>query len=863
MRVCDPKRGVGRSPTCEASHHETQVKDLQTARFGSQTLTSIVHVFQKPVFEMKKIYWFPLLFLACPALAQNGYPIQPIPFYEVKLEDNFWKPRIETVRTATVPATFQKNEETFRVKNFEVAAGKMAGSVCTRFPFDDSDVYKSIEGAANSLRIKPDPKLEAEVDILIEKIHAAQEPDGYLYTWRSIVERQKKAENSEKPAQKGAFLDWLDGPRWQNEDKLSHELYCAGHLYEAAVAHFEATGKRSLLDIALKNAELVARDFGPGKLQKAPGHQEIELGLVKLFQNTGDRKWLDLAKFFIDVRGYGEPYSQNHQKVKDQRVAVGHAVRLGYMFAAVADVAALTGSHEYDEAMKSVWEDIVGSQMYLTGGVGATGSNEGFGGAFDLPNYSAYNETCSSISFAMWSRRMFQLTGDSRYLDVLELTLFNALNAGLSLSGTHFFYPNPLESRKNVERTDWFSCACCPPNLTRFFTDLPGYFYAKKGNDLFINLFAASETAFENTNSKGQKVKIAVRQETNFPWDGLVKIHVEPAKPNTFSLKIRIPGWAKGDAVPLDLYRFHEFSGGAVSIKLNGKAVVATFENGFAVISRKWKMGDFIEIDLPMQPQRVQANSKVEADLNRFAFKRGPIIYCLEGRDQPDERVLNLLAPDSVSIFSKFEKTLLGGVQTLNFNGFLVKKKTAPDVADLQKMNLKAIPYFAWANRGRDNMLVWLPHDLKSAQEISKPTLATTATATASEGANGDLKNVADQFPIKNSHDHESPLVHWWPHFGTTEWLQFDFGKMAEIGTARVYFFDDEATNGGCRVPKTWVLKYLENGVWKPVYAPGGFKNLKDAWNEVQFEPVKTTGLRLEMTFQEGISGGVHEWEVF
>ncbi len=280
-----------------------------------------------------------------------------------------------------------------------------------------------------------------------------------------------------------------------------------------------------------------------------------------MYQTTGERRWLDLAKFFIDVRGYGEPYSQNHQKVKDQRVAVGHAVRLGYMFAAVADVTALTGTQEYDAAMKAVWEDIVGSQMYITGGVGATGSNEGFGGAYDLPNYSAYCETCSSIAFLWWTQRMFQLTGDSRYLDVVELTLYNALNAGLSLSGDHFFYPNPLESRKNVERTDWFSCACCPPNLTRFFSALPELLYAKKGNDLYINQFAASKTSFENTNSRGQKVKIGIRQETEFPWNGRVRLHVDPAKSHTFSLKVRIPGWAKGDVVPLDLYHFHEFSG--------------------------------------------------------------------------------------------------------------------------------------------------------------------------------------------------------------------------------------------------------------------------------------------------------------
>ncbi len=801
-----------------------------------------------------------IIFIAFLSIYQSAtaqqYAVEPVPFHQVKLTDQFWAPRIETVRTSTIPATFKKNVETFRIKNFEVAAGTTEGHVCTVYPFDDSDVYKVIEGAAYALHTRRDPKLEAEVDALVEKIKAAQEPDGYLYTSRTIAEKNaKKAE----PA-KGNNLSWLEGPRWQNEDKLSHELYNVGHLYEAAVAYFEATGKRNLLDIALKNAELVAKDFGPGKLSKAPGHQEIEVGLVKLYKVTKDKKWLDLAKFFIDVRGYGEQYSQNHQKVKDQRVAVGHAVRLGYMFMATADIAAYTGTHEYDEALKSVWDDIVGSQMYLTGGVGATGSNEGFGGSYDLPNYSAYNETCSSISFAHWSKRMFQLTGDSKYLDVMELTLYNALNAGMSLSGDHYFYPNPLESRKNVARTPWFTCACCPPNLARFFTSLPEFFYGKSGNNVYINLFGASSTKVENTNSKGQKVQVEIRQETNYPWDGAVKVHVDPAIPNTFTLRIRIPGWAKGDVIPLDLYRFESYSGQSVRILINGKYEPITFERGFAVITRKWKKGDYVSLDLPMEVQRVKANPKVEADQNRYALKRGPFVYCLEGRDQPDDRILNMMVPDTATFRSTFDKNLLGGVQTVQFNGFLVKKKINPEEAELEKMSLKAIPYYAWANRGRDNMLVWLPYNLKSAYEISGPTLASRSQATASEGYKGDLANISDHYPAKNSADEESTMVHWWPNFGTSEWVQYTFPNAEQVGTAKVYFFDDEVREGGCRVPASWRITYLENGTWKPVYAPEGYKLVKDGWNEVQFEPVKTTAVRLEMTFKEGVSGGIHSF---
>ncbi|MFN5238513.1 MAG: glycoside hydrolase family 127 protein [Bacteroidota bacterium] len=804
-----------------------------------------------------------LLSILLSALSAQQYPIQPISFHQVKMEDKFWKPRIETVCSVTVPATYKKNEETLRIKNFDVASGTVPGNVCTRFPFDDSDVYKSIEGAANALRIKRDPALEAQTDALIEKIKAAQEPDGYIYTWRTISERVRKSGSAEKPVVEGAYLDWLKGPRWQNEDKHSHELYCAGHLYEAAVAYFEATGKRTLLDVALKNAELLAKDFGPGKLRVAPGHQEIEIGLIRLYRNTGDKRWLDLARFFIDARGYGDEYAQNHKPVKDQRTAAGHAVRLCYMFMATADLAAYTGTHEYDDAMRAVWEDIVGSQMYLTGGVGATGSNEGFGGSFDLPNYTAYNETCSSIAFVLWSQRMFQLTGDSRYLDVVELTLYNALNAGLSLSGDHYFYPNPLESRKNTERTDWFSCACCPPNLTRFFTSMPSLFYARSGNDLYINQFGNSSTEIQNINSKGQQVNVKIRQESNFPWSGLVKIRVEPAIPNTFTLRVHIPGWAKGDVVPLDLYHFREESESPVVFRLNGSLIIPSFEKGFAVFNRKWMPGDVLEADMPMRPKRVLANSRVEADQGRFAVRFGPMIYCLEGKDQSDDRVLNLFVPDTAVIRPVFNPALFGGIQTMQFRGFLVSKKISPEKADLQPLALKAIPYFMWNNRGADNMTVWIPEELRHARALAQPTLASRSKVEASEGCKGDPVLVTDQMPVKNSADHESSFIHWWPEFGSAEWIQYSFPGEEQVGTARIYFFDDESAGGGCRVPAKWEIKYLENGVWRPVYVPAGYSTTKDGWTEVQFEPVKTTALRLEMTFKEGVSGGVHEWEVY
>jgi uncharacterized protein len=809
---------------------------------------------------MKTLSTFCLLIIATSLMAQQQYPIQAIPFQRVQLLDKFWAPRVETVRKVTIPHTFRKNLETGRVKNFTVAASTTPGSVCSVFPFDDSDLYKIIEGAAYAVQTKRDPKLEASVDSLVAIIKAAQEPDGYLYTWRTIVERRNNPERLSTDT-KGANLDWLAGPRWAKEDDLSHELYNAGHLYEAAVAWFNATGKRNLLDIALKNAALIDQTFGPGKLQKAPGHEEIELGLVKLYQTTGEKRWLNLAKFFIDVRGYGEAYSQNHLKVKDQRDAQGHAVRLAYLYAAVADVTALTGTNEYQTAMKAVWDDIVGKQIYITGGVGATGSNEGFGGAYDLPNYSAYCETCSSIAFVNWTQKMFQLTGDSRYLDVMELTLYNALNAGISLSGDHFFYPNPLESRKNVARTEWFSCACCPPNLARFYSSMAGLFYAQKGNELYLNMFAASKTTFETTSGKS-KIKVDIQQESDYPWSGIIKVKVNPATPNTFAIKVRIPGWANGEAIPLGLYSFVDPKVKPIVFKVNGKIFTAKTSSGYATLERKWQKGDVIEFELPMEVQRIAADPRVKSDELRYALKSGPLVYCIEGKDQPDDRVLNMVMSEETPFSLKFDPNLLGGQQTINFNGSLVTKKTAERSAELKPLDLKAIPYYAWANRGRDNMLVWLPYDLKVTKAIAQPTLANRSTLSASPELKGALTAASDQSAPKTSGDGESTFVHWWPHFGTEEWLQYTFPQAEKVSKVKVYWFDDEVIGGGCRIPKSWRITYLDNGVWKPVKNTQKYATQKDAWNEVSFEGVSTTAIRIELVLQNGVSAGVHEWEV-
>ncbi|NOR14277.1 MAG: glycoside hydrolase family 127 protein, partial [Candidatus Aminicenantes bacterium] len=420
----------------------------------------------------------------CQKKATGDYPVQPVPFTQVQLSDQFWLPRMETNRKVTIPYAFEQCEETGRVKNFELAAGIGEGSFCTVYPFDDSDVYKIMEGASYSLQIYPDPELDKYLDDMITKIAAAQEEDGYLYTARTI--------ESEEPVR------WTEGPRWDNL-YMGHERYNMGHLYEAAVAHYLATGKRSLLDIALKNADLIDSVFGPGKKRGAPGHQVIEMGLAKLYRVTGEQKYLDLAKFFLDERGDDEfrklygTYSQDHKPVIEQSEAVGHAVRATYMYAGMADVAALTGDADYIAAIDRIWNDVVTGKLYLTGGIGATSSGEAFGGPYNLPNASAYAETCAAIGNAFWNHRQFLLHGDAKYIDVLERVIYNGLISGVALSGDLFFYSNPLASDGQHERSPWFDCACCPSNISRFMPSVPGYVYAQRDNDLYVNLFVQSQ----------------------------------------------------------------------------------------------------------------------------------------------------------------------------------------------------------------------------------------------------------------------------------------------------------------------------------------------------------------------------------
>jgi DUF1680 family protein len=628
---------------------------------------------------------------------ESYYPVTPVKFTEVKVNDNYWAPRIETNRTVTIPFALQKNEETGRMDNFRKAAGILDGPHQGR-RFNDTDVYKVLEGVAYSLAVHPDDELEKYADSLIAIIGKAQEDDGYLMTGRTI--------DPENPA------PGLGSERWIHLQG-SHELYNSGHLYEAAVAYYEATGKTNFLDIAVKNADLLLDTFGPGKKQDAPGHQVIEMGLAKLYRATGNREYLDLAKFFLDQRGKpherepypedspfaiynGDLYMQDHKPVKEQSEAWGHAVRATYMYAGMADIAALTGDEEYREAIDRIWENVVSKKMYLTGGVGSRHTSEAFGEDYELPNAEAYNETCAAIGNAFWNHRMFLSSASAEYIDVLERTMYNGLISGVSLSGNLFFYTNPLESHGGYGRSPWFEVSCCPGNIVRFLPSVPGYIYAKQNNKFYVNLYVQSEV---ETKVNGKTFRL--KQLTEYPWDGKVEITVFPGTGRNMTIMLRIPGWMYNKPVPSDLYYFNDPGDADWSVEINGKDYKGIITNGYIAVEREWKDGDIISLNLPMTVHRVKANENVETDRDKVALQRGPVVWCIEGIDNP-QGVFNTVIPESAEFnFIKgpgipYERGIIQG---------MVKDTSGNDVV------LTAVPYAFWANRESGEMAVWMRSD--------------------------------------------------------------------------------------------------------------------------------------------------------
>jgi DUF1680 family protein len=803
-----------------------------------------------------------LLATGCSKNPDADYPIQPVPFTSVKLTDNFWAPRIKKNATVTIPIAFSYCESSGRVKNFEIAGGLDTGTFKTIYPFDDSDVFKIIEGASYSLQTYPDPKLDAYLDTLIWKIGLAQEDDGYLYTNRTIAEMH---------GGKGLH-EWASKNRWELDSILSHELYNLGHLYEAAVAHYQATGKRSLLDIAIKSADLVNKDFGPDKVKVYPGHQVIEMGLVKLYRATGEKKYLDLAKFFLDIRGpKGDAYNQANRRVVDQTEAVGHAVRATYMYSGMADIAAIENNGAYLKAITSIWDDIVYGKIYITGGIGATGGNEGFADPFVLPNMSAYCETCASIGDIFFNHRLFLLHGDGKYIDILEKTLYNSMLSGVSLSADRFFYPNPLESNGQHERQAWFGCACCPSNVARFVPAIPGYIYGVAKDELYVNLYISNEADISLGNRK-----IKITQNADFPWNGKVDITVDPESQGRFKLKLRIPGWARNEAISGGLYKFSDQDNGSFKLIVNGNALTPEVVNGYVVIDRKWNKGDKVLLDLPMPVRTVVADDRIKDDQFKMAVQRGPVIYCAEWPDNNTGNVLNLVLEKGSTFNTEFDNGLLGGTQVINTSGRQTRRTLDGKIETSGIENVTMIPYALWNNRGPGQMMVWLPTTTESSRPLPAPTIAYRSKVTgnkmiaAETGLRPASTAVNDQIEPMNSNDHSVSYYHWWPDKDQWVYLQYDFEKPETVSKTKVYWFDD-GPDGGCRVPDEWEIQYKAGNTWKPVKivletglrpVSTSYPVTKDEWDSVKFEPVKASAVKLRVKLNKEFSSGLYEWIV-
>ena len=671
---------------------------------------------------MKVLSGFLSLGIAAAAIscagAESDYPYRAAEMTDVTVRSGFWLPRIETNRLVTIRSDFKRSEETGRIHNFEAAA-RREGKGFKGIPYDDSDVFKIIEGASYSLATHPDQELDRYLDDLISKIAKAQEPDGYLYTARTLGHNYGTNAN-------GCIEYSLMGPvRW-SKLVCSHELYNIGHMYEAAVAHYRATGKRSLLDVAVRSADLVDRTFGfgPTQLKEPSGHEEIELALCSLYRATGEKRYLNLAKTFLDLRGradlrsetWGVPV-QDHLPVTQQREAVGHAVRAGYLYCAMADVAALTGDKSYVKAIDAIWENVVSKKLHLNGGIGARKrveyadksrgiAFEAFGDDYDLPNAEAYLETCAAIANALWNQRMFLMSGDAKYIDVLERIIYNGFLSGISLKGDEFFYPNPLASKGGYKRSKWFSTSCCPVNIARFIPQIPQLAYATKGDSAYVNLFIESEAKL-----KLRSGEMKISQKTEYPWNGTVKITVDDIKtPNSklstlnSELYIRVPGWCVGRPVPSDLYA-HTVPGTLedFTVKVNGAPVEVSPVKGYCRIRRGWKKGDTVEVVMNMPVRRVKAHDAVTQDRGRLAVERGPVVYCAEGFDNGGKVLDKAISPDAA--FTPATCDILGNV----YPAFSVAASAAGDSKG-GKCELKLIPYFAWCHRDPGNeMQTWFP----------------------------------------------------------------------------------------------------------------------------------------------------------
>ncbi|MBO7688861.1 MAG: glycoside hydrolase family 127 protein, partial [Kiritimatiellae bacterium] len=754
---------------------------------------------------MKTTCLFASVLAMAVAAGAADFPIDIPTIPDVRVTDSFWGARMETNRLVTVPAALDRYEQAGRLDNFRNAAARKLGIPYNGNSFEDSDLYRILEGAFLACLAHPDSNLQARAEAIIPIIAAAQEPDGYLYTAHTIDCVGKERNRAGKT-------------RWSNLQD-SHELYCMGQLVEAALAHKQLTGKDDLMNVMWRNVDLVSRTFGNGRnqLKRVPGHESPEIALPKLWRFAHEPATMELIKNFINWRGradlrplYGTPgstfdaaYYQDAQPVREQREAMGHAVRACYLYAGMAEMIALTGDQTLRPALDAIWQNVVGRKMYITGGVGACHAGEKFGADFELPNEKGYLETCAALANALWQFRMFRLDGDAKYIDVFERILYNNFAAGVSIGGDAFFYVNPLTSRGNVTRWRWHGCPCCPANLVRIVPQLGTYVYAASGDTLYWNLFAASDAKLHLA---GGDVK--VRQTNNgYPWrgDGLV-LEVDPGTRRAFTVKVRIPGWARGECVPSSLYtHVNPGSLDEVSLTINGQPVAIALDKGYATVTRTWAPGDRIELALKMTPRFVRADSRVEDDIGRLAVERGPVVYCAEGVDNGGH-VLNKyiqesrhlggerskLRPSRVEFLAETNVTICGTAFPAIRLPVTARTRGVRAVAETPA-TLTLVPYLAWSHRGAGEMQTWLPTEPVRAEP------AFTGKASASHCWKYDTVQALTigQKPT-DSAGRRIPHFSFWPQKGTTEWVQYDLPHPEEIRDIAVYWLVDEATKGGC-----------------------------------------------------------------
>ena len=780
-------------------------------------------------------------------------PIQEVSFTQVHLNDGFWSPRIEINRTVSIPSAFHECEVNDRFDNFALAAGLIQGEHKGDFSFDDTDPYKVIEGASYSLAVHYDAKLDHYLDSVINIIAQAQEPDGYLTT--CVTNKCTR------------LSGWWGTHKWEKIN--SHELYNSGHLIESAVAHYRATGKRNFLNVAIKNADLVCKTFGPneGQIHRPGGHPIIEMALCKLYKVTGNKTYLEGAKYFVEETGRctdghrPSEYSQDHMPILQQNEIVGHAVRAGYLYSGVADVAALTGDEAYFKALERIWENMSSKKLFITGGIGSRPQGEGFGPNYELNNHTAYCETCAAIANVYWNYRMFLATGESKYIDVCERALYNNVMSGVSLSGDKFFYDNPLESDGEHERQKWFGCACCPGNITRFVASIPGYMYATEGHgktqNIYVNLYAQGTAKIGN---------IELEQTTDYPWDGKIRIAIKKGS-GKFAIKLRIPSWLKTSPTNNNLYTYQDKTPN-YSISVNGQALYPE-NHDYITLNRKWKKGDVIELNFPMNVRRIVANDNAEDDRGKVALERGPIVYCLEGNDQADGKVFNKYILNASQITAAYDANLLNGVVTLSGEA-----KQLEQDGTIKDVTFRAIPYSTWNNRGPQQMEIWVANTPSMAVATPIETIASKAITFSNRGPiQNDAPETAptdswaggvnDQWEPKRSSDTSKPYHYWWLKQGTTEAISYQFDKEYEVSNVQVYWLDFDHYDGNFRTPESWSLYYKDaNNEWQEVKDHSPYTVRKDCYNSVDFAPVKTTSLKILVKLQKGNSGGILEWKV-